>query len=135
MKSYAFLFILLFGLLGCEPVRYKDMISGDFAHTVLVWLKNPDSQEDRAKLEAGLKQLIEDSQYIRSVHLGKPALTARDIVDNSYDYCLIITFGSKEKQDKYQDEPAHKKFMEECNGIWGKIIIYDSMSILDSANE
>lgn len=130
MKNFAFLFLIAFSLMSCEPVKTKDMISGQFAHSVLIWLNNPDSESDQTKIEASLKELIENSDYIRSAHLGVPALTARDVVDNSYSYHLIVTFGSKEAQDKYQVEPAHKKFLADCSSLWSKILIYDSMNVL-----
>lgn len=129
MKNFAF-FLATIILFSCEPVKTKDMISGQFAHSVLIWLNNPDSDADRKKIEASLKELIENSDYIRSAHLGVPALTARDVVDNSYTYHLMVTFGSKEDQDKYQVEPAHKKFISDCSSLWNKILIYDSMNVL-----
>lgn len=130
MKNFAFLFLAAITLLSCEPVKTKDMISGQFAHSVLIWLNNPDSEADRKKMETGLSMLIENSNFIRSAHLGVPALTARDVVDNSYTYHLMVTFGSKEEQDKYQVEPAHKKFLADCSSLWSKVLIYDSMNVL-----
>lgn len=131
MKKYTFFLLVLSGLMACEPVKTKDIISGQFAHTVLIWLNNPDSESDKAKLEAGLKLLIENSEFVRSAHLGVPALTDRPVVDNSYSYCLIVTFGSKEAQDKYQVEPAHKKFLTDCKHLWSKVLIYDSINVLE----
>ncbi|MEP2023827.1 MAG: Dabb family protein [Reichenbachiella sp.] len=130
MKNLTFLFLLIWCFTSCEPVQTKDMISGQFAHSVLIWLNNPDSEADKNKIETGLNELIENSEYIRSAHLGVPALTARDVVDNSYSYHLMVTFGSKEEQDKYQVEPAHKKFLSDCGSLWSKILIYDSMNVL-----
>ena len=129
-NNLLFLFICIIAL-NCQPAKNKDMISGQFAHSVLIWLKNPNNESDRKKIEAGMNELIENSDYIRSAHLGVPALTARDIVDNSYSYHLMVTFGSKEEQDKYQVEPAHKKFISECGSLWDKILIYDSIDILE----
>ncbi|SMD33032.1 Stress responsive A/B Barrel Domain [Reichenbachiella faecimaris] len=130
MKNLAFLILIAWYFTSCEPTKTKDMISGQFAHVVLIWLSNPESDADKNKIEAGLNELIENSEYIRSAHLGVPALTARDVVDNSYSYHLMVTFGSKEDQDKYQVEPAHRKFLSDCSSLWSKILIYDSMNIL-----
>ncbi|MEO9964648.1 MAG: Dabb family protein [Reichenbachiella sp.] len=131
MKNLILLFFITTGLLACEPVKNKDIISGQFAHTVLIWLHNPDSESDKTRLELGLKRLIENSEYIRSAHLGVPALTDREVVDNSYTFCLIVTFGSKEAQDKYQVEPAHKQFLNDCKHLWKRVLIYDSMNQLE----
>lgn len=112
-------------------LKAQKIIEGDFSHTVLIWLKNPESQEDRAKIEAGMKKLIADSKYIKSAHLGTPAGTDRPIVDNSYTYCLIVTFEDRAAQDKYQVETAHKTFLAECAHLWSKGLIYDSINLLE----
>lgn len=133
MKNSILLFLITLCFVACEPVKTKDIISGQFAHTVLIWLKNPNSESDKNQLEAGLKLLIEKSEYIRSAHLGVPALTARDVVDNSYTYSLIVTFDSKEAQDKYQVEPAHKDFLATHKHLWKRVLIYDSINVLEES--
>lgn len=102
-------------------------IKGDFAHTVLIWLKDPENKQDRDKIERGMIQLIKDSQFVQSAHLGTPAGTDRPIVDNSYTFCLIVTFEDAQRQDQYQVEPAHKQFLEEHKELWSKVLIYDSV--------
>lgn len=131
MKKIVLTLLMIPLLFGCQPVKTKDIISGQFAHTVLIWMKNPDSSAEKSQLESGLKQLVEKSDYVRSAHLGIPALTDRPVVDNSYSFCLIVTFDSKEAQDKYQVEPAHLQFLENHKDLWNRILIYDSMNQLE----
>lgn len=110
-----------------EPM--SSPIGGEFAHVVLFWLRNPDSQEDREKFEASIEKFIKSSGFVRSMHLGKPADTRRPVIDASYSYCLIVTFDSKEEQDEYQAEPVHQLFIEESKDLWEKVTVYDSVNL------
>jgi len=101
---------------------------GEFAHVVLFWLKNPDNQLERKKFESSLETFIKNSKYVKTMHFGAPANTNRPVIDNTYTYCMILTFTSKEEQDKYQDEAGHKKFISESEGLWGKVIVFDSIN-------
>ena len=100
----------------------------EFAHVVLFWLKNPDNQQERKKFESSLETFIKKSKYVKTMHFGAPANTNRPVIDNTYTYCMILTFTSKEKQDKYQDEPGHKKFISESEDLWEKVIVFDSVN-------
>lgn len=101
-----------------------------FKHTVFFWLKEPENQSNRNAFEASLKKFINTSTYIQSRHIGIPAGTNREVIDGSYTYCLSLGFSSKENQDKYQEEPAHKVFIQESSQLWYKVVVYDSISIL-----
>lgn len=101
----------------------------NFVHVVYFWFKNPKNENDRALFEKSLKQFMDASQYAETKFIGKPAETPREVVDNSYTYSLICSFASKEDQDKYQTEPPHLVFVEECKHLWEKVVVYDSLSI------
>ncbi|WP_343487359.1 Dabb family protein [Allomuricauda sp. d1] len=51
------------------------------------------------------------------------------MVDDSFTYNLIVTFESAEAQEGYQNEAAHLAFIEECNDLWKKVIVYDATGI------
>ncbi|GGG12734.1 hypothetical protein GCM10011344_11810 [Dokdonia pacifica] len=106
-------------------------IQGDFAHTVYFWLHRPDNPDDRKAFEASLTSFINQSPYITTKHIGVPAATNRDVIDNSYTYSLLLTFKDKAAQDQYQDEPAHKQFIAESSHLWSKVLVYDSEDILE----
>lgn len=105
-------------------------MSDFFKHTVFFWLKEPNNQAHRVAFESSLKKFINSSAYIQTKHIGTPAETHREVIDRSYTYCLSLGFVSKENQDKYQDEGAHKVFIEESSQLWEKVLVYDSVSIL-----
>ena len=94
---------------------------------VFFWLKpEADADEFITSTESFLKQVKE----INSYHLGKPAGTPREIVDNSYSVSLVVTFDSKEDQDIYQKHEAHLKYIENNNMKWTTVKIFDSWGAL-----
>ncbi|MDT0643928.1 Dabb family protein [Zunongwangia sp. F363] len=108
-----------------EEVRFDK----NFSHVVYFWLKNPDSTEDRQAFESSLKKFLNNSKYAGTKFIGVPAETPRDVVDNSYTYSLILTFPSKEIQNKYQKEAAHLTFIEESEDLWKRVQVYDSVGL------
>ncbi|AYN66440.1 Dabb family protein [Euzebyella marina] len=101
----------------------------NFAHTVYFWLKNPDSEQDRKAFEKSLQKFLDNSAYAKTCFIGKPPKASRDVVDGSFTYSLIVSFDSADSQQKYQDEPPHKLFIEESAELWTKVIVYDSMTV------
>jgi hypothetical protein len=99
-----------------------------FVHHVYFWLKKPVTKETRSRFELALKKLVTIETIVEK-HLGVPASTKREVVDRSYSYSLLVTFRNKEDQDIYQKHPTHLKFIDECNDLWEKVVVYDSVSI------
>jgi hypothetical protein len=99
-----------------------------FIHPIYFWLKNPDSQDDKNKLIEGLRKLAK-IKTIRTVHMGQPAPTNRDVIDRSYSISRLLFFDNKADQDGYHIDPIHLKFVEECSSLWTKVIVYDSIDI------
>jgi hypothetical protein len=98
-------------------------------HHVFFWLKNPSSKEDLNQLLEGLKNL-EKIKTVRKLIIGVPASTEkRDVVDNSYHASELMFFDNVEDQEAYQDDPIHKKFVEECSHLWVKVIVYDMQEL------
>jgi len=99
-----------------------------FIHHVYFWLKKPVTGEVKAKFENALKKLV-TIETIVDFHLGVPAGTSRDVIDTSYSYSLLVTFKNKADQDLYQPHPIHQKFIADCQDLWEKVVVYDSVSI------
>lgn len=98
-------------------------------HHVFFWLKNPNSKEDQQKLIEGLRTLAK-IETIKKLHIGIPASTEkRDVVDNSYHVSELMFFDDVEGQNVYQVHPLHKKFIEQCSGLWEKVLVYDSIDV------
>jgi hypothetical protein len=99
-----------------------------FVHHVFFWLKNADSKDDLNKLLAGLKKLSA-VKTIQQFHIGKPASTSRSVIDGSYQVSWFTLFANKEDQDSYQVDPIHLQFVEECNALWSKVVVYDTVDM------
>ena len=122
------------GLLGLGPLTMQARASGmqkhgKFVHVVFFWLKNADNKKERKQFENNLNAFIKGIDYIRSSHVGTPAGTDRPVVDNSYTYCLIVSFDSKKDHDAYQEDRLHKKFIDDTATLWDKVQVYDSLLI------
>lgn len=107
---------------GAKPKRY-------LRHQVFFWLKNPDSLADRDKLIAGLESL-RAIEVIRELRIGVPAETeARDVVDHSFAVSEMMLFDDRDAQLAYQQHPVHLAFVAECEDLWDRVVVYDSMDV------
>ena len=113
-----------------SPLASQQNKEPEFLHTVYFWLKNPADSSERKRFETSLKKFINSSGYIKTRHLGVPAKTNRPVIDQSYTYCLSLTFDNKADQDRYQEEDVHLLFIKESEMLWEKVLVYDSESIL-----
>ena len=93
-----------------------------FIHHVFFWLK-PDA--DRPAFEQGLRDLCQ-IDLIQSSHLGVAAPSPREVVDDSFDYSLLLQFRNKADQDIYQDHPDHHVFVDTCSQYWNRVQVYDA---------
>ncbi len=125
----ALTFLLLISFFNMNAQEQNTEFDHHFSHVVYFWLKNPDSSQDRKAFLTSLKNFMEKSNYAKTKFIGEPAGTSRDVVDGSFTYSLILTFPSKDIQDKYQQEPAHLKFVEESQHLWERVQVYDSVGI------
>jgi hypothetical protein len=98
-----------------------------FVHHVFFWLKNPQNPEDRKAFEAGLRALVKVPQ-IQSYHIGIPVESPREVVDDSFTYSYIAYFKNVDDQNIYQAHPIHLKFIEDCQHLWEKVVVYDAMN-------
>lgn len=99
-----------------------------FYHCVHFWLRDGVGEEERQKVIQGVKGLGK-SVNMHSARVGVPAMTDREVVDNSWDIQLIAIFENKEAHDRYQsqDDEVHQAFIAEYKPYWTKVVIYDSL--------
>jgi hypothetical protein len=96
-----------------------------FIHTVFFWCK-PGTQR------AAVDHLVEDCQgylarveTVRHLWCGRPAMTPRDVVDNSYSAALTVVFDDRAGHDVYQDHPLHKEFIQRNKEHWERVQVFD----------
>lgn len=96
-----------------------------FVHHVFFWLRPELSPADIQKFENGVQSLL-SIEHVQSGDIGKPSSTDRPVIDRSYSYSLLLIFRDKAGHDQYQPHPIHQKFVEDCSGLWTRVLIYDS---------
>ena len=101
-------------------------LEGGFFHMVYFWLVD-NTSDVKEKFLKELTLFINQVDEIKKVHVGPPADTDRDVIDNTYSFSLVVTFDSKKEHDIYQEHPAHKKFIENASSLWEKVLVYDSV--------
>ena len=141
MKKFAIIFVVLLIIVGISRfLHISESSSGQeeiadaevvdetgFIHTVFFWLNEDVSEEEKEKfVNEGLTNLLEVPSIYKA-YIGPPAMTPRDVVDNSYGYALVCHFKNKEDQDAYQDDPIHLKFIEDYKHLWKKVQVYDNL--------
>ena len=99
-----------------------------FVHHVFFWLKEPDNKEAMDKCKHELNRLV-TIETIRFKHVGEPADTDREVIDNSYQFSLLLIFDNKKGHDIYQEHEKHKIFIEECKDLWENVLVYDSWNL------
>ena len=95
-------------------------------HSVLFWLKENLSEEERSEFFDGVAKLGK-IESVEHTFIGTPADTPkRPVVDDSYDCALTVVLRDMEQHDAYQADPIHLTFIKECAHLWEKVQIYDA---------
>jgi len=97
-----------------------------FVHHVFFYLNHSDAANTQSLVE-GLNKLAK-APIIKESHIGIPANTQRDVVDNSYDVSWLAFFNNAEEQESYQTDPIHLQFVKECSYLWKKVILFYSVN-------
>ena len=96
-----------------------------FVHHVYFWLKSPGDAQAREALIAGLRTLTAVPEVLWS-HIGIPAESERGVVDDSYSVSWLVFLADKAAEDRYQVDPIHLKFVEDCSALWERVVVYDT---------
>ena len=96
-----------------------------FVHHVYFWLKAPGDPEAREALVAGLRRLTAAPDILWS-HIGLPAESERGVVDDSYSVSWLVFLADRAAEERYQVDPIHLKFVEDCTPLWERVVVYDT---------
>lgn len=118
----------ILGLSSFKQLSSKKELKNIFIHHVYFWLKNTGSKADRDKLVEGLTKLSKVTT-IQHFHIGKPADTNRDVIETGYAISWLTQFANAKDEERYQTDPIHLKFIEECSHLWSKVVVYDSVDV------
>ena len=96
-----------------------------FVHHVYFWLKEPGDAQARDALLGGLRRLRAAPDILWS-HIGLPVESERGVVDDSYSVSWLVFLADKAAEERYQVDPIHLKFVEECSPLWERVVVYDT---------
>lgn len=101
-------------------------LKNTFIHHVFFWLKE-NNESNRSRLIDGLQKLS-SVKTIKQHHIGIPANTNRDVVENTYSVSWMILFDNAADQESYQVDPDHLNFVKECSHLWNKVVVFDTIN-------
>ena len=125
---YTVVALLWAGCFSCQNKKQEVQLSGRFVHHVLFWLVEPENPSARTEFEGALRDLASIDLVVAN-HLGVPAATNREVIENSYTFSMVLTFANKADQDAYQIHPDHLKFIDKYGHLWSKVTVMDTESI------
>ena len=96
-----------------------------FIHSVYFWLKEGTPATEQAALIASCNELLTKIPSVKQLWAGKPAMTPREVVDNSYSVGLTVILDDDAGHDVYQKHEKHLEFIAKHKAHWQKVLIYD----------
>ena len=96
-----------------------------FIHIVYFWMKPGSTDAARAQLIQDAKDYLGKIPTVRHLWTGRPAMTPREVVDNSYDVGLCVVLDDADGHDVYQIHELHKDFIARNKEHWDRVQIYD----------
>ena len=116
-----------------EEVNIEKFIDADaepgLMHVVHFWLTDGLTEADEKDFLKGVWSL-EGIPTIRRMFVGPPASTpSRGVVDNSFDYALVVYFDDVAGHDVYQEHPIHLKFVAEHEAKFKTVQVKDNVLV------
>ena len=96
-----------------------------FIHTVYFWLTENAAPTAREQLIRDCRQILGKIPTVRHLFAGPPAMTPRDVVDNSYAVGLTVILDDSPGHDVYQKHPLHADFIAANKPNWKRVQVYD----------
>lgn len=96
-----------------------------FVHVVFFWLPESASQAEKDELKRDALESLKQIPVVKNIWTGVPAMTPREVVDNSYTVALCVVLDDAKAHDAYQVHPIHLEFAGRWKTKWAKIRVYD----------
>ena len=96
-----------------------------FIHTVYFWMQEGAQAAAREQLVNDCRTYLAKIPTVRHLWAGVPAMTPRDVVDNSYAVGLTVVLDDDAGHDVYQIHELHKEFIARNKANWKRVQIYD----------
>ena len=96
-----------------------------FIHCVYFWLTDTAGSDVKSSMTRDCVDLLSKIPTVRHVWSGQPAMTPRDVVDNTYDVGLCVALDDSKGHDEYQVHPQHVEFAKRYKQFWKRVQVYD----------
>jgi hypothetical protein len=96
-----------------------------FIHSVYFWLKDGTPNAEQQALITSCNELLTKIPSVKQLWAGKPAMTPRDVVDNSYHVGLTVVLEDSAGHDVYQTHEKHLEFIAKHKAHWKRVLVYD----------
>ena len=96
-----------------------------FVHMVFFWFNDAGSEVQRAAVIQSCDELLGRIPGVRHLWAGRPAMTPRDVVDNSYDVGLCVVLDDAAGHDVYQSHALHLEFIARHKASRKRVQVYD----------
>jgi len=96
-----------------------------FIHTVYFWLKDGTPESAKTKLIADCYKYLKAVPTTKQLWAGPPAMTPRDVVDNSYAVGLTVILDDDAGHEIYQKHELHLEFIAQNKAHWARVQVYD----------
>ncbi len=96
-----------------------------FVHTVFFWLKDDAPAGAQEQLLKDCRELLSRIPTVKLFDAGRPAMTPREVVDNTYHVGLLTAFEDSASHDVYQTHELHLEFIERNKANWKRVQVYD----------
>lgn len=97
------------------------------SHDVYFTLKDSSATAKQKLVAACKKYLAGHPGEVFFAAGGRAEELKREVNDVDFDVALHIVFKTKADQDRYQDAPRHKQFIEENKDNWKRVRVFDSV--------
>lgn len=128
MIRRSFLVLLLASAVAPVPPAVADSISAtgpSYVHVVLVWLKEPGNMMHRRRVIEASRR-FEALPGVLQVRVGESVQSDREVVDDSFDVGLYLTFASQEDLQAYLVDERHKATLRDVlKPLTARYIVYD----------
>ncbi len=99
-----------------------------FIHTVYFWLKPGSPDGTSAQIVRDCVEILGKIPTVKQLWAGVPAMTPREVVDNSYAVGLTVVLADAAGHDVYQVHSLHKEFIARNKEHWARVQVYDHVS-------
>ena len=96
-----------------------------FVHTVYFYTRPHTPAAAIDQLEADCRAFLAKIPGVRQFFTGRPAMTPREVVDNSYAVGLTVILDDAAAHDAYQTHDLHLQFIARNKAHWQRVQVYD----------